>query len=389
LSGVKWARFVFVLMKKDVTEPTYKIAPCYKDMPRSLFGHLSETVGELTESHRKVAQVLEVLRVEDHVREHRRFRGRSKKSRKGIARALVAKAVLGIPTTKHLIERLKVDRTLSKICGFLDGLVPSESVFSRAFGVLAEKSLLNEVHQFLVQIHFSDVVVLNAAIDATAIHAREEPVAKPKKERKAKKKRGRKKKGEYVEPKGPTRQETQLEQSWDISLAELPNVCDIGAKRNSKGHDEHWIGYKLHVSVSEGGVPLAVCLTSASVHDSQVAIPLIQMVHARVLACCYHLMDKAYIGQPIKKMAGSLGQVAIVQGKTAPGETESKPLANWLKTAEERRLEGRTVVERFNSDLKDNHGGNSVRVKGWKKVQTHLMFGVLAIFAFAILRLQN
>ena len=30
-------------------------------------------------------------------------------------------------------------------------------------------------------------------------------------------------------------------------LADLPRACDVGAKRNAKGHTTSWIGYKLHV----------------------------------------------------------------------------------------------------------------------------------------------
>ena len=34
-------------------------------------------------------------------------------------------------------------------------------------------------------------------------------------------------------------------------LADLPRACDVGAKRNAKGHITSWIGYKLHVDTAE------------------------------------------------------------------------------------------------------------------------------------------
>ena len=37
------------------------------------------------------------------------------------------------------------------------------------------------------------------------------------------------------------------------------------------------------------------------------------------------------------------------------------------------------MVERVNSDLKDNYGARHVRVKGHWKVLCHLMFGIIAI----------
>jgi len=40
-----------------------------------------------------------------------------------------------------------------------------------------------------------------------------------------------------------------------------------------------------------------------------------------------------------------------------------------------------------NAALKDNHGGNAVRVRGHQKVICHLMFGILAITVQQIFRL--
>ena len=65
-------------------------------------------------------------------------------------------------------------------------------------------------------------------------------------------------------------------------LADLPTACDVGSKKNSKGYKETWIGYKLHLDVACGQIPVSCVLTSASVHDSQVAIPLMTITGARV-----------------------------------------------------------------------------------------------------------
>jgi hypothetical protein len=65
-------------------------------------------------------------------------------------------------------------------------------------------------------------------------------------------------------------------------LAELPRNCDIGVKTSSKGHPQHWRGYKLHLDVADGQIPISAVLTSASVHDSQVAIPLATLTSQRV-----------------------------------------------------------------------------------------------------------
>ena len=49
-------------------------------------------------------------------------------------------------------------------------------------------------------------------------------------------------------------------------LADLPRACDVGAKRNAKGHTTSWIGYKLHVDTADGGIPISCIMTSASTH---------------------------------------------------------------------------------------------------------------------------
>ena len=130
--------------------------------------------------------------------------------------------------------------------------------------------------------------------DATAIEAREKPIRKagPAEEgaEKSKKKRGRPKKGEVKPIKEPTRIEKQKIMPLEEMLDDLPKECSIGTKKNSKGHAEYWIGYKLHLDTADGCIPISAILTSASVHDSQVAIPLATMTAKRVISL-YDVMD--------------------------------------------------------------------------------------------------
>jgi hypothetical protein len=86
-------------------------------------------------------------------------------------------------------------------------------------------------------------------------------------------------------------------QSAAEALAELPVHCDVGTKKNSKGYKETWRGYKLHADVNDCCLPISVALTAASVHDSQVAIPLMKTTSERV-DYLYDLMDAAYDAQP-------------------------------------------------------------------------------------------
>jgi hypothetical protein len=74
---------------------------------------------------------------------------------------------------------------------------------------------------------------------------------------------------------------------------DLPIACNVGTKRNSKGYKTSWNGYKLHIDTADGGIPVSCLLSSASLHDSQVAIGLAEMTQGRVTSC-YDLMDAAY-----------------------------------------------------------------------------------------------
>ena len=113
-------------------------------------------------------------------------------------------------------------------------------------------------------------------------------------------------------------------------LADLPRTCDVGVKRDAKGHQESWSGYKLHVDAADGGVPLSCILTSASLHDSQVAIPL---ATARVTNL-HDLMDSAYDAPEIRAHSESLGHVAIIDAnpRSASRQLERKTAARAQRT---------------------------------------------------------
>ena len=164
-------------------------------------------------------------------------------------------------------------------------------------------------------------------------------------------------------------------------LADLPQHCDVGSKRNAKGHTESWIGYKLHIDSADGGIPVTCVLTSASVHDSQVAIPLATMTATRVTNL-YDLMDSAYDVAEIKQHSRDLNHVPIIdinprataglKQELARGEAATFGRA---PHGGRRRYGERSTAERVNAALKDNHGGRTVRVRGPAKVMCHLMFG--------------
>jgi hypothetical protein len=175
-------------------------------------------------------------------------------------------------------------------------------------------------------------------------------------------------------------------------LADLPTQCTVGTKRNAKGHTTSWIGYKLHIDVADGDIPVSCLLTSASLHDSQAAIPLATITAER-LTNLYDLMDSAYDAPEIRARSNALGHVPIIDvnprrgGKGAhEDEVRAKRRANY-RLAEDLRYNERSAAERVNSSLKDSYGGRSVRVRGQDKVFCHLMFGILALTVEQLMRL--
>ena len=75
-------------------------------------------------------------------------------------------------------------------------------------------------------------------------------------------KRGRPRKDEQRPKPEPTRLERQVTQNLGQMLADLPTTCDVGCKKNSKGYKETWTGYKLHIDVACGQIPVSCLLTS-------------------------------------------------------------------------------------------------------------------------------
>ena len=207
-------------------------------------------------------------------------------------------------------------------------------------------------------------------------------------------KKGRPKKGTKRPKKESTRIEQQLTMTLAEMLADLPIGCDRGAKRDSKGNVMYWIGYKLHVDTVDGDIPVSAIVTSASVHDSQVAIPL-ATISARKIINCYDLMDSAYDVSAIVTYSHSLKHKPIIdqnpRGDKALGEAlEAEQLAqknlNW-KPAEQIRYNARSGAERVNARLKDEFGACKIRVRGHSKVACHLMFGVLVLAADQLMKL--
>jgi hypothetical protein len=361
------------------------VAEIWSTICSVLVPRLEECLDEpLTAKLKQLVGILEIVRIEEHLpadRPHRR--GRKRLDRRAMARAFVAKAVYDLPTTEQLMEALRLQPSLRRLCGFARRTdIPSSATFSRAFAAFATQKLADTVHAALVKTYVGDQVVMHISRDATEIVAREKPVKTQKPEPAPKKKRGRPKKGEPSPVPEPTRMQTQVEQTIEEALADLPYVCNVGTKTDSKGHKHSWIGWKAHIDWADGAFPLTVVTTSASLHDSQVAVPMTRLTAQRVDSL-YDLMDSAYDAPAIRQASEDVGHRPIIDANKRRGDALPFDPATAVRFRE------RTTAERGNSRLKDSFGGRHLRVRGHAKAHLHVMFGILALFADQLLKMAS
>jgi len=346
-----------------------------------LLSPIEEEVGSLTNKQQQLITALEVIRIEAFILPHVGV-GRPPEDRRAMARAFVAKAVYGHTTTRQLLDQLQSDVRLRRICGWEKANdVPEEWTFSRAFAEFAAIELPTKAHEALIIEFQAERLVGHISRDSTAIDAREKAIKKPKKQNKVTRKRGRPKKGgEAPTPKEQTRLEKQKTMTLEDMVSDLPKACDIGAKKNAKGHLICWKGYKLHIDTADGQIPISCLLTSASAHDSQVALPLALMTSQRVTNL-YDVMDAAYDSEIIREHSKQLGHVPLIDYNHRGPNDERQ-----FDPHEAQRYKERSTAERINARLKDEFGGVLVRVRGHSKIMAHLMFGILALTADQLMR---
>jgi len=411
-----------------------RIAAIWVRVNQTLFPLIEATFSEpLTETLYDLIVILEFLRVEEvlcRVEQHGQV-GAPLADRAPLLRAFIAKAELKIATNKGLYDRLRVDGALRRLCGWeapplpppplRRGLtraeipvqaqrtgkrrhakhrVPSEATFSRAFAAFAKAGVLDQVHAQRVQEYMGEQLWEHGAYDGTAISAQERPAPKPPKPPTEPKPKGRRKKGaEPPAPPPPTRLQWQRTTA-DLAavLAELPTACAKSGKKNSKGDTEWWVGYKMSLLTVDGDIPVAALTTSASMHDSGAAIPLLRVARQRGLTILFDLMDAAYDAPEIHEESRELGHVPIIDinRRSAAKKAEEERLARLdfsrldveralVDTDRRRRFKARTAAERVNSRLKDAPANRFVRLRGHPKVHAQLMCSVLVIFAKALL----
>jgi hypothetical protein len=363
-----------------------------------LFPVVESEVGPLSQQARLLVAVLSIEPLAKWLKRPPTT-GRPPLDRQCLASAYFAKAIYNLTTTSRLRERLQSDRPLRRLCGWDSAeQVPSEATFSRAFSEFAAYKLPDKIHEALVRHSQQGRVIDYLARDSTAIEARQhlpgdsdqrplaaKAVKSTAKGRKKARPGGRHPRSKACE-RGSRLQRQQLMKLPQM-LAELPRACSLGVKTSSQGHQQYWRGFKLHWDVADSGrIPISCILTGASVHDSQVAIPLMQMSAERVRWRC-DVMDSAYDAKLIRAHSAKLGHEALI--KPNKGHHAAGVSPRELSAEDKQRFKKRTLVEQLNGRLKDEFGGRVIYLRGATKIMAHLLFGIVALTVDQLLRLSG
>ena len=202
---------------------------------------LEDEIGALDEKHRQFVAVCELCAPQDHMAAYRWIgNGCPPSDRLALCKAFIAKAVWDFATTRDLIDAVRHRPALRRLCGWETlGQVPSESTFSRAFETFAHDGRPQQIHEAMIKTHYVDKLVGHVSRDATAIHAREKGVAKPKETHEPKrKKRGRRRRDEPEStPPEPTRLQRQLQRIckriWPICRPHATGAASRTARARS------------------------------------------------------------------------------------------------------------------------------------------------------------
>ena len=153
-----------------MSQLTQSLSQYWNKIQGSLFSWLEEELDALTKKQQQLIYILELVRIEEFLPDCFGCVGRPQKTRAAIARSYIAKMVYNMDTTVLLIDRLKTDKNLRRICGWERATqIPSESTFSRAFDEFAQTKLPQEAHKVLIESTLADEVILHVSRDSTAI----------------------------------------------------------------------------------------------------------------------------------------------------------------------------------------------------------------------------
>ena len=178
----------------------------------------------------------------------------------------------------------------------------------------------------------------------------------------------------------------------------MSTECGVGIKQNSKGNREVWIGGKLHISAVDGDIPITAIYSGANVHDSSVALPLIQETSKKV-KYLFDLQDAGYDADIIREFSQKYEHRPIIDINPKNSqelrdkielighEQKTFKYLNQHLNLDKHHYNQRSMVERVNKYLKDDFGCDKIYYQGANKVASVLAFGILSVCIHQSLKL--
>ncbi len=144
------------------------LAQKWEQIQGSFFPWIVEEIGDISEKQQQLISILELLRVEEHTPSSNALVGRVESDSSPIARVCVAKSVYNMPTPRMLIERLKSDIKIRRICGWeRKSDIPKEFTFSCAFAEFSNNHLTERVQKALITYCYKDDIIGHLSRDST------------------------------------------------------------------------------------------------------------------------------------------------------------------------------------------------------------------------------
>ena len=118
-----------------------------------LFPRMEAAVGELSAPAKLLTKTVAIVPLDRVLT--RNWLGRPAGHRKAMLIAFLAKSIYPLATTRQLLDRLRSDEQLHRICGWQTAAqIPSESTFSRAFAQFARQRSGEHLHQLLLHLQY-------------------------------------------------------------------------------------------------------------------------------------------------------------------------------------------------------------------------------------------
>lgn len=332
----------------------------------------------LNEEQRSFLALLRVFEASLPYDEIHQLRGRPAYQARPFIRAFLAMSFFRIPTMENLRRRLEADPNLRMLCGFTH--VPSLATFSRRLSGYSNSTILSDLLDDIIHTYVTGKRIEYICRDSTAIAARETAINTKSGIKPEVKKRGRPRKDEVRPEKKQTNIEKQITQESDKSLSDMNKSCAWGVKKNSQGNMSYWKGYKLHLDVTDLGIPVTALVTGANVHDSQLAIPM-EQITGKKISWQYSLMDAGYDADTIISFIKSQSRLPLIDQNKRRKQRRPDFTDN-----EKKRYAVRSTVERANAFLKDWLIPERICFRGYKKVSFFLMCAVVNLAAIKVLQ---